>query len=257
MPAYYGKPHWTPQDIGYLHDLIDGIARGDVLLDAISTNGGIDVERIVLEMTVLRRSLVNFQVQAQAAATQFQAMSQTFTRALNIHMPGDDNLEDLGTSITPIVGYRDFGIKHGGVLVSRNGVVWPYGRPLVATCHPRSQPKKHIAPKIGCSCGIYAFDSPDHHDLEMASEVWGEVYLWGDVLICESGYRAQFAYPKTLFIRSNHYHSDVAKELENLYRVPVIKVNERTGQTAGDILMQLITAGKNPDLTFMDEGGES
>jgi hypothetical protein len=217
-------------------------------------------ERIVLELSIPRNALVKFQADIQLAAAQFQAMSTSLARAratLNLHMPGDDNLEDLGTSITPIVGYRDFGIKHGGVLVSRNGVVWPYGRPLVATCHPRSQPKKHIAPKIGCSCGIYAFDSPDHHDLEMASEVWGEVYLWGDVLICESGYRAQFAYPKTLFIRSNDYLSDVAKELENLYRVPVIKVNERTGQTAGDILMQLITAGKNPDLTFMDEGGES
>jgi len=30
--------------------------------------------------------------------------------------------------------------------------------------------------------------------------VYGEVYLWGKVIVCRGGFRAQFAYPKSLFV---------------------------------------------------------
>lgn len=51
------------------------------------------------------------------------------------------------------------------------------------------------APKVGCSCGIYGLKTPDRW-----RGVFGEVSLWGRVIHGERGYRAQFAYPKRLWV---------------------------------------------------------
>lgn len=60
---------------------------------------------------------------------------------------------------------------------------------------------------VGCNCGIYAFKTLDlvqrqYKSLDHAKRyVWGQVWLWGRVLECKDGYRAQFAYPKS-FVNS-------------------------------------------------------
>lgn len=64
-----------------------------------------------------------------------------------------------------------------------------------------------------CSCGIYAFKDPDEafayavrvrdRFLGIASDVaLGEVSLWGRVVECERGFRAQFAYPRHIYLPS-------------------------------------------------------
>ena len=56
---------------------------------------------------------------------------------------------------------------------------------------------------VQCSCGIYAFNKMDLVQKEYRSDdrskryVYGECWLWGRVLECKMGYRAQFAYPKS------------------------------------------------------------
>jgi|SRR5579875_1637796 hypothetical protein len=66
---------------------------------------------------------------------------------------------------------------------------------------------------LECSCGIYAFKDPDEafayaarvrdRFLGIANDVaLGEVSLWGRVVECERGFRAEFAYPRHIYLPS-------------------------------------------------------
>jgi hypothetical protein len=60
-------------------------------------------------------------------------------------------------------------------------------------------------PYFSCTCGVYAAKTIEHlHRCGYKKfGVHGEVYLWGKVVEHERGWRAQFAYPKTLFLAAN------------------------------------------------------
>jgi hypothetical protein len=89
---------------------------------------------------------------------------------------------------------------------------WPVGAPLEARCeaHRFRLPRwvQHAAPAETCTCGIYAvrFDLirtlAQHDRLPPLgrSLVLGTVFLWGDVVECERGWRAALAYPSRLFM---------------------------------------------------------
>lgn len=131
-------------------------------------------------------------------------------------------LEDLGTSIEPIVGWREWIPEYtteGLRIYSRNDACWfPY-QPLQAL-HADDPLADHDAPKEGCECGIYAWDN----QLAIRNNVLhGEVYLWGKTLICERGYRAEYAYPKKFYIQDNgsKLRQKVATQLVETYGVPV------------------------------------
>lgn len=76
---------------------------------------------------------------------------------------------------------------------------------------------------VKCLCGIYAFNKLDLVKYEYRGEglsrkyVYGEVYLWGRVLECKNGYRAQFAYPKA-FVNTGA----IAKRMSEVFGVPLI-----------------------------------
>lgn len=83
-------------------------------------------------------------------------------------------------------------------------------------------PPPHEAPGWECNCGIWAFKSLDrlvavlgeHHYGKLP--VLGTVNLWGKVIETENGFRAQYAYPKELWL------VDPGQErLGALYKVPV------------------------------------
>lgn len=62
----------------------------------------------------------------------------------------------------------------------------------------------HASPYERCTCGIYAVDSIEQlhlNYLHSTPDVVGTVSLWGRVIIAEHGYRAQYAYPVSLFVR--------------------------------------------------------
>ena len=75
----------------------------------------------------------------------------------------------------------------------------------------------HDAPQFNCTCGIYATKNLDHL---RRSQYWqygsihGEVFIWGSVVEHEQGFRAEFAYPKTLYLSPETLPVAV-KEIQN------------------------------------------
>src|SRR5690349_6292656 len=89
---------------------------------------------------------------------------------------------------------------------------WPVGAPLEARCEAQRlrlpRRPRHAAPSETCTCGIYgapfelirrklAIDDGLPPGCLFAL---GTVWLWGDVLECERGWRAALAYPRHLFV---------------------------------------------------------
>jgi hypothetical protein len=78
---------------------------------------------------------------------------------------------------------------------------------------------------VACSCGIYAFNKMELVQKEYTTTdrnkryVYGECWLWGRVLECKDGYRAQFAYPKA-FINSG----PIAERMAEVFGVELIGV---------------------------------
>lgn len=113
--------------------------------------------------------------------------------------------------ISPVVGYRVWQWNDNG-LKSLNGEPWLPGRPLAAGCRAAAPgqifgPAEVVQaaqepPHSKCTCGVYAAKNLQHLR-QFGYEgrgIHGEVYLWGTVVEHRLGWRAQFAYPKSLFL---------------------------------------------------------
>jgi len=95
---------------------------------------------------------------------------------------------------------------------------WPAREAFAAACrrgleqgvslyHART---RHTAPAGGCGCGIYGSFEPAHavaymsrffkHREDVVHRVIGTVSLWGEVVECESGWRASRAYPRRIYV---------------------------------------------------------
>jgi hypothetical protein len=116
--------------------------------------------------------------------------------------------------ISPVVGYRVWQWDATG-LRSLNGEKWVAHQPLSAVCRAdvcgsiagvsKSRHNPVELPSLSCTCGVYAARTMEH--LRQCGyrklAVHGEVFLWGTVVEHERGWRAQFAYPKTLFLAAD------------------------------------------------------
>jgi hypothetical protein len=79
--------------------------------------------------------------------------------------------------------------------------LWAFGR---------RRPGRHSAPEAWCTCGIYAstdaevagqyFLTPDVERPKVVAGVIGLVSLWGRVLACSRGWRAEYAYPARICV---------------------------------------------------------
>ena len=106
--------------------------------------------------------------------------------------------------ISPVVAHRVWRWDERG-LRSLNGELWFPGQHLEARCR-LAPAARHMAeaanevPHRKCTCGIYAAKNSEHlRQIGYADGgVCGEVYLWGTVVEHKLGWRAQFAYPKSL-----------------------------------------------------------
>ncbi|MGB0108682.1 MAG: hypothetical protein WBP52_09275 [Terriglobales bacterium] len=128
--------------------------------------------------------------------------------------------------ISPIIGYRVWTWGTTG-LKSLCGERWHPGQSLAARCRAstvvgpiagrtEAVHDAHEPPQTNCTCGVYAVKTL-HHFRSAGYErygIHGEVYLWGTVVEHELGWRAQFAYPKTLFLPPDLIPSDT-KEMES------------------------------------------
>lgn len=100
--------------------------------------------------------------------------------------------------VSPIIAHRVWQWDLAG-LTSLNGERWHPGRAMTARCNAGDL---HEPPQKCCSCGIYSARSMDQlHEIGYAAfAIYGEVYLWGTVVEHELGWRAEFAYPKSLVV---------------------------------------------------------
>src|ERR1035437_8520782 len=113
---------------------------------------------------------------------------------------------------SPIVGYRVWTWDTKG-LKSLCGERWHPSQSLAARCRAsavvgpivgraEAVHDAHEVPQTDCTCGVYAAKNLEHLR-QFGYEgrgIHGEVYLWGTVVEHELGWRAQYAYPKSLFL---------------------------------------------------------
>jgi hypothetical protein len=122
--------------------------------------------------------------------------------------------------IEPIVGWRTWLVVCEGEGFRLRSVVydtlWLPRTELVASClrrafsFPWRRRREHLPPVRGCGCGIYAakdpedaasyLEGPSWADALITHRVIGTVSLWGRVIECAHGWRASYAYPKTIYV---------------------------------------------------------
>jgi hypothetical protein len=108
--------------------------------------------------------------------------------------------------------------------VAKRGSLWRHRERATAEC--RTHSSGHAAPHPECTCGIWGMKTRE--DAISALSIYvvnhrhlphyaiGRVNLWGVIVECESGYRAQYAYPAELFAAAER-----VSLLEGAYGVPV------------------------------------
>ncbi len=133
--------------------------------------------------------------------------------------------------VAPILGWRVWRIAVDGELVSAyTPAGWPCGAPIAARCY--EHPGEHEAPDEQCVCGVYACDDANaalFYAHRSGSAVVGRTKLWGRVVEHEAGWRAERAYPESIYVPREHFAEaaeDVAAHLARRYRVPVRVVDE-------------------------------
>lgn len=123
-----------------------------------------------------------------------------------------------------MIGWRGWSLKEGKLVSLFNRVEWPFRKPLVV-----EDDNWHLADGAVNVQGIHALKFRFSLN-ELAYEflrVLGSVYLWGRVIECEIGYRAQCAYPKMLIV-SKHADPVDVMELEHNYGVEVQFAKDET-----------------------------
>jgi len=117
--------------------------------------------------------------------------------------------------ISPIIGHRVWRWDAAG-LRSLNGKPWSPRQPLAAKCGAGKEHDADELPHLECTCGVYAAKNVEHlRQLGYEGRgIRGEVHLWGTVVEHELGWRAQFAYPRSLVLPHELIPSDT-KEMES------------------------------------------
>lgn len=253
-------PHGTqpvPLD-DILAQLLDAHKRGELRVTKIKQyRQPVDAYTVEFEVVpLLAGSSANWPKAISPSSGPTGHIGPTGATGTNAQTDDDDDtgIKNLGVSKHLITGFRDFdlvSLHEGFILTSRNNAYWRPRKKMVAYCTKRGIASEHDAPGEYCDCGIYAFSAPDHPDLIAQNKIWGEIAMWGEVLICETGYRAEYAYPTNLFMRDTGTKGVryVASELEQTYGVPVFLVPERRGQTAAQIMQETLA---NIDILIPD-----
>ena len=124
--------------------------------------------------------------------------------------------------IDPIVGWRAWNVRGGMLTGLAYTKPWEPRKQLEAVCggNDGEDEKCNRCPSKECNCGVWAFPSIESLNTALAGyadvSVFGEVYLWGRIIECTNGFRAQFAYPKELWLLDSSL-----EELGYIYNVPV------------------------------------
>jgi hypothetical protein len=148
--------------------------------------------------------------------------------------------------VGPLCGWRAwFLVEREEGLLLRSVVyetLWRPRRALLAECLSTARGGVHPAPGESCRCGIYAtceparaarfLDGYRQHAREerLAGPVLGRVFLWGEVVECEAGWRAGRAYPAHLYLLDGTAPLAAAERARALarYGVPVEPLEARS-----------------------------
>ncbi|MGH2752568.1 MAG: hypothetical protein ACRDK3_17115 [Actinomycetota bacterium] len=181
-------------------------------------------------------------------------------------------------AIEPVVGWRYWRVdKKEGLLHSLSGAkgfLWQPNTRFEARCPvvKRSgldgryrfisgmRVELHDAPGEMCRCGIYAARDLTHLRRQMlaglAINVVGEVSLWGKLIPGSKGYRAEYAYPRRLFViqRTAEWDQSAVAGALSVYGVPVETISyRRVGfnplATLGEFLRRLRSPREVPSST--------
>jgi hypothetical protein len=157
-------------------------------------------------------------------------------------------------AVDPIVGWRYWKVTSAGLAsLNVHGGYWPPRAPHEAKCRAAPISIHHspdVIPSEACGCGIYAardletlkqlvypFSDPLFRRRRIAV---GEVLLWGRVIEGTRGYRAQHAYPKSLYVVAR-------KEDEEWIRFSQVALEGAYGVPVG-VLSRGVAVGTNPDI---------
>jgi hypothetical protein len=142
----------------------------------------------------------------------------------------------------PVVGWRAWGVYPPdlGVAtilrsVSYQLAVWAPCEAIEATCKER-----HEVPDPHCKCGLYSAKTREHllsmsyanygsQEIRGMFKVIGEVNNWGKVIPGNQGWKAQYSYPRKLYV-PYEYFTDIGAALADAYQVPVVPDNWLTKQ---------------------------
>jgi len=147
-------------------------------------------------------------------------------------------LQRVPDSIDMIVGWRTWRTtRRGGqwwLQALGQSTAWEPKKKVEAACIMSGRPTvsgtgDHPAPQKDCTCGFWAFKNVDMLPGAVAGQcndsqitVMGSVDLWGRVVETENGFRAQYAYPKELWLLEDHL-----EELSWTYGVPVRRLTAK------------------------------
>jgi hypothetical protein len=147
--------------------------------------------------------------------------------------------------VSPIVAYRTWQWDNLG-LRSLNEEQWFPRQPLAASCRA-SQPGCHQPPCLTCTCGVYAAKNFDHLQAIGYARygIHGETYLWGTVVEHRLGYRAQFAYPKTLVLPLDTIPFKIAEAESRLQTLLSYGVDLFLSKEEGTVLLWSKESGFN------------
>jgi hypothetical protein len=159
----------------------------------------------------------------------------------------DPVLEDVSVPdfAEPILGWRAWVLVPGtGKRPRLSSVgypyVWPPGKVMLAECARRRACMP--APGEDCNCGLHALNSLEAVLEDVPRPLWpplvlGRASLWGRVVVGTRGWRAQFAYPKSLIVMERRpWRFRRRVELESAYKVPVSTLRWSDLQTGAQLL---------------------
>ena len=158
-------------------------------------------------------------------------------------------MEVSDTYILPIVGYRGWMLREGKLSSYAVDNFWIPQKTNRARCDEQTKfwgsrnfqsgpnlilHARNAVPVAECECGFYAFKALPYLMLWLEHVepliVIGEVYLWGKIVDCQYGYRAQYAYPKRFYSNSYEYEKACDNSIFVLlheFNVPVEHMPEK------------------------------
>lgn len=127
----------------------------------------------------------------------------------------------------PIIAWRCWTVDDIGYLRSfyKHEVIWIHGEPMISDFSP-SFSSSHGNIRYG----IHAFKELDDlleyakHDIfQQRQIIIGQVYLWGQISEHQKGYRARYAYPKSVIVFNIENFLDIELNLRNSYGCEIIQ----------------------------------